>query len=73
VHLEPAPAENRFCGTLHDQLYLGDVTLYRVQTEGGAVVEALLPNSGPNAASTLSAGQRVEIAWPFDAGCFLHE
>jgi spermidine/putrescine transport system ATP-binding protein len=37
--------DNRFQGKVHDFLYMGDVTVYRVVTDGGATVEALLGNS----------------------------
>ncbi|MDZ4263987.1 MAG: ABC transporter ATP-binding protein, partial [Pseudomonadota bacterium] len=37
--------EAHFKGVVHDMLYLGDVTVYKVELANGMLVEALLPNS----------------------------
>ena len=50
AHPEPdAPHDlkNHFDGTVHDFLYVGDVTTYVVELENGTRVEALLANSAP--------------------------
>ena len=65
------PAENRFAGVVTGLLYHGDVTVYRVRTERGLEMEALLANSASGLARFFEAGDPVEIAWPADAGHFL--
>lgn len=71
--ITPAVNENHFRGTVHDHLYLGDVTVYIVEVSGGALVEALLPNSGARGSKLFAVGDAVEIAWHKDAGRFMGE
>jgi len=54
-------------------LYMGDVTVYRVDTPGGAVIEALLANSQSGRAKFFEAGDAVEMTWPVAAGHFIAE
>jgi spermidine/putrescine transport system ATP-binding protein len=71
-----APADspdNRFRGTVADLLYMGDVTVYRVQTPGGTRVEALLANSQSGRAKFFEVGDAVEVSWRVDAGHFIEE
>lgn len=63
--------EVHFKGHVQDCLYLGDVTIYIVKLENGALVEAMLPNSAPGQAKFFDDNDAVEIAWRFDAGHFL--
>src|SRR5581483_3359680 len=65
------PAWNRFSGKVHDFLYLGDVTLYIVELQSGTRIEAMLPNSAAGRATFFEPGDRVQVAWRFDAGHFL--
>jgi spermidine/putrescine transport system ATP-binding protein len=65
--------ENRFNGTVSDLLYMGDVTVYRVATEGGARVEALLANSQTGRAQFFEPGDHVAVDWPAAAGHFIEE
>ena len=69
----PVELKNRFVGTVHDLLYIGDVTTYIVDLPNGVKVEALLANSAPGRAQLFEAGDRVAVAWRHDAGMFLHE
>ena len=76
VRLEPADAagdaaDNRFPGTVHDLLYMGDVTVYRVTTPGGAKLEALRANAESGRTQFFEVGDAVELAWRVDAGHFL--
>jgi spermidine/putrescine transport system ATP-binding protein len=64
---------NRFKGVVRELLYLGDVTVYGVETEGGARVKALLANSGAGRIRFFEVGDAVTVAWASDAGHFLHE
>jgi spermidine/putrescine transport system ATP-binding protein len=64
-------ADNRFRGSVHDFLYMGDVTVYRVATESGARVEALLANSESGRTQFFEVGDAVELAWRADAGHFV--
>ena len=69
---EPPPeAGNQFRGIVHDFLYMGDVTVYRIQTAGGARVEALLANSQSGRTQFFSVGDAVDMSWRVDAGHFL--
>jgi spermidine/putrescine transport system ATP-binding protein len=63
---------NRFAGILRDSLYVGDVSTYKVELDSGVLIQALLPNSAPGRMA-LAPGDRVSVAWPADAGMFLHE
>ena len=65
--------DNHFRGTVEDLLYMGDVTVYRVSTPGGAKVEALLANSQSGRAKFFEVGDAVEMSWPVGAGHFIPE
>jgi spermidine/putrescine transport system ATP-binding protein len=71
--LPHAPDMNRFHGRVHDFLYLGDVTVYIVELDSGARIEALLPNSAAWRARFFEPGDAVDVAWRFDAGHFLND
>jgi len=60
--------EAHFKGVVHDMLFLGDVTVYKVELVNGMIVEALLANSTPGRARFFEVGDAVEVAWGFDAG-----
>jgi len=71
-----APAEtpdNHFRGTVSDLLYMGDVTVYIVDTPGGQKIEALLANSASGRAKFFEVGDPVEVSWPVAAGHFIEE
>ena len=69
----PDSGDNHYRGTVHDLLYMGDVTMYRVTTPGGGVIEALLANSQSGRAKFFEAGDAVEMTWPVAAGHFIAE
>ena len=71
--IPPDHSDNRFAGTIADLLYMGDVTVYRVATQGGARIEALLANSQSGRAKFFEVGDPVEVSWRIDAGHFLDE
>jgi len=77
VRITPADAahelRNHFVGTVHDFLYIGDVTTYVVELPGGVRIEALLANSAPGRARIFEIGEAVRVAWRHDAGVFLRE
>ena len=60
--------DNHVRGTVADLLYMGDVTVYKVETAGGARVEALLANSQSGRAKFFEVGDAVEMSWAVDAG-----
>jgi spermidine/putrescine transport system ATP-binding protein len=60
--------EAHFKGVVHDMLYLGDVTVYKVELANGMLVEALLANSASGRARFFEVGDQVEVAWGYDAG-----
>jgi spermidine/putrescine transport system ATP-binding protein len=71
-----APAgtpDNHFRGTVSDLLYMGDVTVYIVDTPGGQKIEALLANSASGRAKFFEVGDPVEVSWPVAAGHFIEE
>ena len=53
--------DNHFRGTVAELLYMGDVTVYIVDTPGGQKIEALLANSATGRAKFFEAGDAVEI------------
>lgn len=65
--------ENHFKGYVKELLYLGDVTVYVVETDAGARIEALLANSVAGRSRPFEVGAAVDVAWHADAGHFLYE
>ncbi|HEV2219551.1 MAG TPA: TOBE domain-containing protein, partial [Casimicrobiaceae bacterium] len=65
--------DNHYRGTVAALRYMGDVTVYIVETPGGARIEALLANSQSGRAKFFEVGDAVEMSWPVDAGHFLEE
>lgn len=57
-----------FAGKIHDMLYLGDVTVYKVELARGLQLEALLANAGNHASDRFAVGDSVEVAWSSSAG-----
>jgi spermidine/putrescine transport system ATP-binding protein len=70
---ELANLANRFAGTVRDFLYVGDVTTYKVELANGTLIQALLPNTASGRARFFEMGDSVTVAWPAEAGMFLHE
>ena len=66
---EMSELKNHFRGTVVSVLYRGDVSEYKVRLEGGASIEALLPNTG----RAFSVGDEVCLGWRHDAGMYLYE
>lgn len=69
--LAPVEGEVHAKGRVQDCLYLGDVTIYKVQLENGALIEAMLPNNTTGKAQFFAENDVVEVAWAADAGQFL--
>lgn len=65
--------EAHFKGVIHDMLYLGDVTVYKVELPNGMLLEALLANSTSGRARFFEVGDEVEVAWHFDSGHLVME
>ncbi|RJG01680.1 ABC transporter ATP-binding protein [Noviherbaspirillum sedimenti] len=68
-----ADLPNRVSGKVCDFLYVGDVTTYIVELQGGVRIEALLANSLPGRVHFFEEGEPVELAWPADVGRFLRD
>ncbi len=71
-----APADtsgNHFGAPSPSFLYMGDVTVYRVDTPGGQKIEALLANSATGRAKFFEVGDAVAMTWPVAAGHFIEE
>jgi spermidine/putrescine transport system ATP-binding protein len=73
AHAQAADLKNHFHGTVRGFLYLGDVTVYTVELDNGASMEALLANSAPGRAKFFDVGDDVAVAWRHDAGLFLRD
>ena len=56
---------------MKELLYLGDVTLYKVELANGFVIEALMTNAAPGRAKFHEVGDAVAVAWRHDAGVYL--
>jgi spermidine/putrescine transport system ATP-binding protein len=65
--------DNHYGGTVAEMLYMGDVTMYNVQTPGGEKIEALLANSASGRAKFFDVGDTVEMSWAVAAGHFIPE
>jgi len=65
--------DNQYAGTVADMLYMGDVTVYIVDTPKGTKIEALLANSAGGSAKFFEVGDSVEMSWPISAGHFVEE
>jgi spermidine/putrescine transport system ATP-binding protein len=65
--------DNHVRGSVADLLYMGDVTVYKVATQGGARLEALLANSQSGRAKFFEVGDAVEMSWAVDAGHYIAE
>ena len=69
----PDTTDNHFSGKVAELLYMGDVTVYIVDTPGGHKIEALLANSAAGGAKFFEVGDAVEMSWPPEAGHFIEE
>jgi spermidine/putrescine transport system ATP-binding protein len=68
-----AAGGNCYKGVVRELLYLGDVTVYVVETDGGVRLKALLANFGAGRTRFFEVGDTVSVAWAVDAGHFLHD
>ncbi|MBH0238274.1 ABC transporter ATP-binding protein [Methylobrevis albus] len=67
----PSTAVNAIPGTIWDIGYLGDVSIYHVKLENGAVVKATLTNTTRLVERPISWDDKVWLTWPRDAGLVL--
>ncbi len=72
-HKEAADLKNRFAGKVKELLYLGDVTLYKVELANGFTIEALMTNAAPGRAKFHEVGDPVAVCWRQDAGVYLRD
>ncbi|HLH90962.1 MAG TPA: ABC transporter ATP-binding protein [Xanthobacteraceae bacterium] len=63
--------ENCLAGRVGDIAYLGDISLYRVRLDDGAVVTASRANASRTADRPISWDDRVWLTWTPDAGVLL--
>ncbi|MFZ2854623.1 MAG: ABC transporter ATP-binding protein [Rhodocyclaceae bacterium] len=73
AHQEVQALHNHFRGKVRSALYLGDVTVYKIELGNGVIVEALLANSAPGRARFFETGDPVGIGWRHDAGGYLRD
>ncbi|MBS1229538.1 MAG: spermidine/putrescine transporter ATPase subunit [Proteobacteria bacterium] len=72
-HHEIPELHNHFHGRVRDFLYLGDVTVYKLELDNGVLIEALLANSAPGRAKFFEIGDTVSVGWRCDAGVYLRD
>lgn len=65
------PDENHFKGRVKELLYMGGVTVYIVETEGGVRIETMLANSSIGRPRFFEVDDAVDVAWRVDAGHFV--
>lgn len=68
---DSAADENHFKGVVKELLYLGGVTVYIVETDGGVRIETMLANSTIGRPRFFEVGDAVDVAWRIDAGHFV--
>ncbi|HUI98102.1 MAG TPA: ABC transporter ATP-binding protein [Xanthobacteraceae bacterium] len=64
-------AENCVAGRVHDIAYLGDISLYRVTLDDGAVMTASLANASRLVDRSIAWDDKVWLSWTPDAGVVL--
>ena len=62
---------NRLQGVVEDIAYLGDVSIYRIRTGGGTLVEMTLTNIQPRTEQALTWEQEVWVEWSPTSGVVL--
>jgi putrescine transport system ATP-binding protein len=67
---DPAP-ENCTTGTVSEIGYLGDISIYKVQTGEGFVMKSAVANVKRRTAQRIATGDRVWVSWSADAGIVL--
>lgn len=73
AHGEVRDLHNHFNGRVRDYLYLGDVTVYKVEFKNNVVIEALVPNAAPGRVKFFDIDDPVGVGWRHDSGIFLHD
>jgi putrescine transport system ATP-binding protein len=69
---EPAGAiENCLAGRVQDIAYLGDISLYKVTLEDGAIITASLANASRTVDRPIAWDDKVWISWTPDSGVVL--
>ena len=72
-NLQISDQEVVFTGQVHDILYRGEVTVYKVELADGLQLEALLANSCWNQGSSFNLGDAVDVAWSITSGHLILE
>ena len=67
----PTPDENCFAGTVREIGYLGDLSIYKIRTEGGFDIKVSAASRTRLGVSQIVRGDRVTVSWPADAGVVL--
>ena len=70
---EAQELHNHYRGKVRDYLYLGDVTVYKVELDNGVLLEALLANSAPGRAKFFEIGDTLGVGWRHDSGVYLRD
>ena len=70
---EAQELHNHYRGKVLDFLYLGDVTVYKVELDNGVLLEALLANSAPGRAKFFEIGDTLGVGRRHDSGVYLRD
>ncbi|MBK1722677.1 ABC transporter ATP-binding protein [Thiocystis violacea] len=76
MRLSEAPSPdgvNQLRGIVEDIAYLGDVSIYRIRSNGGQLVEMTLTNHQPRTEQALTWEQAVSVEWSPTSGVVLTE
>jgi putrescine transport system ATP-binding protein len=75
MHIAPASApalgENRVVGQVASIGYLGDLSVYKVRLDNGAVMQVSVANMTRLVERAINWGDRVQLSWSPDAGVVL--
>jgi putrescine transport system ATP-binding protein len=68
---ERPETQNAVAATVVDIGYLGDLSLYRLRTEAGVLLQAAIANTGPLTARTIGLNDKVWLSFAPEAAVVL--
>ena len=70
---KPPPGDNQLQGQVEEIAYLGDVSVYHIRVDVGALIEAQLTNRARRAVAPLTWGDQAWVGWDADNALALLE
>jgi spermidine/putrescine transport system ATP-binding protein/putrescine transport system ATP-binding protein len=61
------PGHNFACGEIGGMSYLGDITVFEIKLDGGAMIQVSRPNLAQRDQENFTWGDRVSIHWRSDS------